>query len=65
MCEWVLKKIITKQLTWQKYFFTGKSGKKTAFKDVSSDSTWNGILVSSDDSAQRFSCKKLLVSFYA
>ena len=54
-----------KIFTQNSSFFTGEGSKKTAFEDVSSDSTWNGIFVSSNDSAQRFSCKKLLVSFYS
>ena len=41
--------------------FADHSSKKTAFNDVPPNSTWNEILVSSNDSAQRFSSQKLLV----
>ena len=35
--------------------------KKTAFNNVPPNSTWNKLLVGSNDRAQRFSNKKLLV----
>ena len=41
--------------------FADHSSKKTAFKDMPPNSTWNEILVSRNDSAQRFSSQKLLV----
>ena len=41
--------------------FADHSSKKTAFNDVPPNSTWNEILVSSNDGTQRFSSQKLLV----